>query len=189
MKRGFLYTIALVSLLLGSGVAVALVRSCFANDRFCYSRFEYEGAWIYWIQGDFQVGRGGIGFNRIVQAFPSSQGSPLPPQYGKLPFHDTGPVGYPDFRFDGTQPRHGFQFGHFSTGQAGNRPRAYAFQIIVPLWCPLALFIAGALPGFWTWRRQRRMRAAGCCLSCGYDLRATPDRCPECGAVPGSVVE
>jgi hypothetical protein len=57
--------------------------------------------------------------------------------------------------------------------------------IALPHWLPMVL--AAAAPALW-WRqrRKRRMRRhAGLCEACGYDLCATPQRCPECGAVPG----
>jgi hypothetical protein len=53
-----------------------------------------------------------------------------------------------------------------------------------------ALPLTAILPMAWgivfaaaVWRASRRDRS-GYCPRCGYDLRATPERCPECGTVP-----
>lgn len=55
---------------------------------------------------------------------------------------------------------------------------------VFPLWAPFVM--SSILPVLWL-RGHLRLRArarGGRCLRCGYDLRATPDRCPECGTVP-----
>jgi hypothetical protein len=56
-------------------------------------------------------------------------------------------------------------------------------------WAPHLLVIAllGVLPVLWAFRRQKRNRPQpqplreGLCANCGYNMRETPDRCPECG--------
>ena len=53
---------------------------------------------------------------------------------------------------------------------------------VAPVWF-LILLVAGPA-ALWFFRRERRLRRAsvGQCERCGYDLRATPERCPECGS-------
>ncbi len=57
----------------------------------------------------------------------------------------------------------------------------------LPYWVLLTAF--SFLPiiwiaGFIRQRARDRLKAGGCCVRCGYDLRATPEKCPECGNIP-----
>ncbi|HYO10192.1 MAG TPA: hypothetical protein VER17_14580, partial [Tepidisphaeraceae bacterium] len=49
--------------------------------------------------------------------------------------------------------------------------------------CYLVALLTAALPATALVRRRRARRRAGRgrCAGCGYDLRASPQRCPECG--------
>lgn len=72
-------------------------------------------------------------------------------------------------------------FIHFGTN---NKQQCRYDWWLVPLWFVELLFLA---PTVWLTRRAYRHRIRetrlrlGQCPACGYELRATPDRCPECG--------
>ncbi|HEY7117559.1 MAG TPA: hypothetical protein VH475_13305 [Tepidisphaeraceae bacterium] len=75
-------------------------------------------------------------------------------------------------------------------GMVANDPEAFLFCFL-----PLAAVLAGvwgvhlfATRYRYRTRSQRRIEA-GLCAKCGYDMRATPIRCPECGAFAAHPLE
>ena len=65
-----------------------------------------------------------------------------------------------------------------------NKPDAVTKYFGIPDWLIAGLLILP--PGLWLrgFLKRRRQHRLGHCAKCGYDLRATPDRCPECGTTP-----
>jgi hypothetical protein len=100
---------------------------------------------------------------------------------GRRSFHDRPDLlKLPTFYRD---PVLGFRYAN---GSIGTKAEPGSLRgVVVPMWsiC-LALATPPALSYASRHRRRSRLRA-GLCQACGYDLRATPDRCPACGATAG----
>ena len=58
----------------------------------------------------------------------------------------------------------------------------WVWQVAVPLWIPAFIFgllLHSCRPLHF--HRRRKRKRLGLCLKCGYDLRGSKERCPECG--------
>lgn len=76
-------------------------------------------------------------------------------------------------------------FRNIDTSNAGLE--SVETYLTVPDW--FLISVCGILPGIWFFRMKRRRRLKlGLCSSCGYDLRASLDRCPECGTAVNVVL-
>jgi hypothetical protein len=95
-------------------------------------------------------------------------------------------------RFEGPLYFHGLE-GPSAWGPFRWESREFVDKVYTGQWryvsfpCALLALTAGAWPVTSLTRltlrrlRARRLLKVGRCRHCGYDLRATPDRCPECG--------
>ncbi len=72
-------------------------------------------------------------------------------------------------------------FGYWNDWSVKEYASFSIYVIVVPMYAPMVLLAVPPLA--WWLRRTRRWRqtSKGRCLVCGYDLRASMDRCPECG--------
>lgn len=78
--------------------------------------------------------------------------------------------------------------GRTPSGQISKGRLGFHYALIMPHWFLVA--VSAIPPGVWLFRRarERRRRTRNQCVRCGYDLRGTPDRCPECGMVASSAL-
>jgi hypothetical protein len=87
-----------------------------------------------------------------------------------------------------SDPRGDFHFvrwGYFCRRtETEQRGGLVHYTVILRLWQLAALTAVAPLLSIRRTLQRRRATSAGLCPACGYDLRATPGRCPECGTEP-----
>jgi hypothetical protein len=183
VKRRLLNLLTLLSLLLCVAMAALWVRSFVSADTWTWERTSATGR-----TDEFEVesGNGRVGLFSSMRDYRDSV--PLPPSAddGRLLFTHIAEgrraIHAPDGQSLWNRIGFSFQSQHYSRLHRGVIPFTYReWWLTLPLWLPAmatAFLPAVRLAGC---RLRRRGSNDRLCSSCGYDLRATPDRCPECG--------
>jgi hypothetical protein len=171
----------LFRILLNAATVLSLVMCVATMAAWVRSYRAHDYVWWSWANPRLLLGigtyRGGLfaGVSTLIGTVDY-----LPPP--GVEWDHTAPLGYTEA--GGSQGtffnRFGFALDYFPGGATVWR------RLASPYW--FMMLLTAILPGarLAKWRRRaRRLRMRrGLCRNCGYDCRATPDRCPECGAVP-----
>ncbi len=187
MKRPLLTLLAVLSLLLFVCTVAITIRSFVVADGWSWSdgiRVDTAGYRIAWRKSVIvERGRVYCIADRAmgsVSAF-SARLTPDMATFGTQLFA-TSPAAFRCLGFE-----HEVRMGYAFIANVRHPPPVDVTRIwVVPLW-PILIFTM-ILPVWWViglWRARRRGDAM-CCVQCGYDLRASPDRCPECGTAVSS---
>jgi hypothetical protein len=162
VKRRLFNVLAVVSLMLCVAMAALWARSCFAADEIWYGAADSYIA-ILSVRG------------RILLGWTSEATGKR--QANRWKFATDRVENFPPV------PNGVFGFDYQWRVPTINGVTFVERQATMPYWFPA--LVAAAPPAWWLlWKRPRPKSTSLSCPICGYDLRATPDRCPECGIVP-----
>ena len=169
MKRRLFTILSALSLVLCIGTATMWVRSYSAGDTILYHGQDETYSWSVWLRWV----RGTVSFEVYRFKIPSDRASTYAVGF-EWTWWEEPWFQLPD---ESWWNRRGFFWEDRTDEVEGG-------GLGVPCW--LGAVAAGVMPALWlrqSWqrRRQRFRERHGLCLTCGYDLRATPERCPECG--------
>ena len=184
MRRRLLNILTIGSSLLGVAVGLLGVRSLWHSDGICYD--SPSNCWSVW-SGHGTLGCWGA-WGEALRDVPTFEEGGVPPADDRYGWHLYRGKPYWLTYLDDSHWDPRISLPEFFVGWGRSAPHVrldgrWVFE--VPHW--FVGILAATLPAVRLGKRCRarlaefRRRRAGLCRGCRYDLRATVDRCPECG--------